>query len=832
MKNLTIRVKLLTSFIFLVIITTVVGWIGYAGMNSIMKTHDEVSEVRLPSMRALLIIKEAQGLIDAAEKTLLSVNADQDMRNNAYLKFEKAERNFNDARAVYEALPQTNEDAMAWNRFVIAWDKYWGLHETGVDLAKKYDANPNDTTYNAYSDYALITIAKPFNDVTEAIDELVAINNQIAIDKSIYAKENFANVERVLFIVILLAAFLAIILGFIISGNIRNVIKSVVKQVNTLANNAVTGKLKARAKPEDINKEFRDIAVGFNNTLDAIIKPLDVAADYIDKISKGNIPEKITDNYNGDFNILINNLNQCIEAINLLSKDTTMLVDEAVKGKLTERADTEKHQGDFKKIIEGINNTLDSVVGFLDNVPTPVMAIDDDFNILYINNLGAKLGNQNAKQLLGSKCYNHFNTNHCNTENCASFKAINTGLKTDAETKANPGNKELEINYSAVPIRTRNGKVIGALEVIADQTDIKKAMRKIEKVNKYQLLETKKLTDAINKFARGDVEIKLETEAADEETLEIKELFDKINFAVNSTVTATIDIIEKAKSIADGDLTVKLKKRSEKDELMIALSNMIENLSRIVSNILTGASNIASSSSQMSLASQEMAQGTSEQSSSIEEVTSSIEQMSANIKQNTENAQETEKLAIQSSKKIIEANQSVEITVNAMNEINNKITLIDDIAERIDILAINAAIEAARAGEHGKGFAVVAAEIRKLAENSQNAAKVISEVSQNSVDISKKSGELLSKVVPDIQNTTSLVQNITAASKEQSSGSSQIVDAINQLNSVISNNAASAEELSSSSEELDAQAINLRELMGFFKLSTNAASTKIENFDL
>ena len=100
-----------------------------------------------------------------------------------------------------------------------------------------------------------------------------------------------------------------------------------------------------------------------NDTLDAVIGPLNVSADYVDKISKGNIPAKITDTYNGDFNTIKNNLNQCIDAVNALVADAAMLAKAAVDGKLATRADASKHHGDYRKIVEGVNDTLDAVIG-------------------------------------------------------------------------------------------------------------------------------------------------------------------------------------------------------------------------------------------------------------------------------------------------------------------------------------------------------------------------------------------------------------------------------------------------------------------------------------
>ena len=163
--------------------------------------------------------------------------------------------------------------------------------------------------------------------------------------------------------------------------------------------------------------------------------------------------------------------------------------------------------------------------------------------------------------------------------------------------------------------------------------------------------------------------------------------------------------------------------------------------------------------------------------------------MNANIRQNAENALQTEKIATQAANDAQEGGNAVNMTVSAMKQIANKIMIIEEIARQTNLLALNAAIEAARAGEHGKGFAVVAAEVRKLAERSQNAAAEINDLSTNSVEVAERAGQLLEVIVPNIQRTAELVQEISAASKEQDAGAEQINQSIQQLDGVIQQNA-------------------------------------------
>ncbi len=285
------------------------------------------------------------------------------------------------------------------------------------------------------------------------------------------------------------------------------------------------------------------------------------------------------------------------------------------------------------------------------------------------------------------------------------------------------------------------------------------------------------------------------------------------------------------KSVAAGDLTVdiEIKNKDEIGILLLNLRGMVEKLKEVISSVTSAADNIASASEQMSGSSQQMSEGSTEQAASAEEVSSSMEEMAANIQQNTDNAQQTEKIALQAADDVQEGSKAVNQTVDSMKKIAEKISIIGEIARQTNLLALNAAVEAARAGEHGKGFAVVAAEVRRLAERSQVAANEINELSSSSVAIADKSGKLLEQIVPNIQKTSRLVQEISAASMEQNAGAEQVNNAIQQLNQVIQQNAAGAEEMASSSEELSSQAEQLKDTISYFNVGNNSRNFNSTN---
>jgi methyl-accepting chemotaxis protein len=201
-----------------------------------------------------------------------------------------------------------------------------------------------------------------------------------------------------------------------------------------------------------------------------------------------------------------------------------------------------------------------------------------------------------------------------------------------------------------------------------------------------------------------------------------------------------------------------------------------------------------------------------------------MEQMSASVQQNADNARQTDKIASRSAADTKTSGEAVACTVQAMKAVAEKINIIEEIARKTDLLALNAAVEAARAGEHGKGFAVVASEVRKLAERSQTAAAEISRLTADGVKTADGAGQLLAKLVPDIQKTAELVREIAAASVEQSTGAEQVNKAVLQLDQVIQQNAAASEQMASTAEELSSQAEVLQSAIAFFNVDSGRQS--------
>ena len=557
-------------------------------------------------------------------------------------------------------------------------------------------------------------------------------------------------------------------------NNVAQVVQGLQRELARLVEASHEGQLSERGKPEQFQGAFAEIVRGVNVMLDAILLPIGEGNRILAQISSGKIDELIAQTYKGDHEKMKVAVNNVAIVTQGLQKEMARLIEASKEGQLSDRGKPEQFQGAYAEIVRGVNTMLDAIL----------LPIGEGNRIL------AQVSNGKIDELIAHT----YKGDHEKMKQAINNVAqVLQGLHKELArlTEASNAGKLSE--------RGKHEQFNGAYaEIVRGVNAILDAV-----INPLNV--SAKYVELISK---GDNPPPItDTYFGD---------FNLIKNNLNTLVAAMSEITSAAEEISNGNLTVNVRERSPQDKLMQALSAMVAGLTRTVTDIRGIAGEVAAASQSISTASIQVSKGASAQAAAAEEASSSMEEMVSNIKQNADNAQQTDKIANKSAKDAQESGKSVLEAVSAMKEIANKISIIEEIARQTNLLALNAAIEAARAGEHGKGFAVVAAEVRKLAERSQKAAAEINQLSSTTLRVSEKSGEMLDKLVPDIQRTAELVQEISAASKEQDTGAEQINKALQQLEKVIQQNASASEEMASTTEELTGQSDQLVSALGFF----------------
>jgi methyl-accepting chemotaxis protein len=557
-------------------------------------------------------------------------------------------------------------------------------------------------------------------------------------------------------------------------NNVAVVVQSLQREMTRLIEASKDGQLSDRGKPEQFQGAFAEIVRGVNVMLDAILLPIGEGNRILSQISSGKIDELIAQTYKGDHEKMKLAVNNVASVVQRLEKEMGRLTEASKEGLLSERGKPEQFQGAYAEIVRGVNVMLDAIL----------LPIGEGNRIL------AQVSNGKIDELIAQTYKGDHEKMKQAINNVAQvLQALQRELLRLTEA-SNAG--QLSERGKHDQFRGAYAEIVRGVNTILDAviTPLNFSAGYVERISKGD--NPPPITDTY----QGD--------------------FNLIKNNLNTLIASMGEITAAADEIANGNLTVDLRERSPQDKLIQALIAMVGGLTKTVTDIRSIAGEVSAASQSISTASIQVSKGASSQAAAAEQASSSMEQMVSNIKQNADNAQQTDKIANKSAKDAQESGKSVLEAVSAMKEIASKISIIEEIARQTNLLALNAAIEAARAGEHGKGFAVVAAEVRKLAERSQKAAGEINQLSTNTLKVSEKSGEMLDKLVPDIQRTAELVQEITAASKEQDTGAEQINKALQQLEQVIQQNASASEEMASTTEELTGQSDQLVSALSFF----------------
>jgi methyl-accepting chemotaxis protein len=758
--------KILAGFGIAIVITIVVGVVGYWGINRVNYYADRTATIRLPSVENLQIVNEAQTAINAAENALLCKTLDDAGRQQRYERIKLAWDRADKAWKIYEPLPQTKEEEAKWKEFVPAWSEWKRDHEEYLRLsrdwekARKGDAKAEEAAYAAMASQALVTNRKTFAAAETLLGDVIKINSDMAVQNSRDGASAASFAVTLMLVVAGIGLVAMVVLGVFLARSISKVLRNLIGEAKRLSEAAVEGKLQTRGNPDLVSLEFRPIVEGVNATLDAVIGPLNVAAEYVDRISKGDIPAKITDNYNGDFNEIKNNLNQCIDAVNRLVADAGVLAKAAVEGKLQTRADASKHEGDFQKIVKGVNDTLDAVIG-------PLNVAAEYVDRISKGDIPAKI----------TDSYNgDFNEIKNNLNQC--IEAL-TGLLAAGATLAQAADQ-------------------GRLDTRADDSQFQGKYRElVQGMNRTLEGFATPMTHigaVLTRLAQKDFSQAVETQYPGA----YGQLRNNVNLVVTNIRGAIEQIGESASQFAEGSRVISESSQTlasgsqEQSSSVQQVTASIEELSRSVQTVKDNAHEADKVAKDTSKLADQGGVAVQKSIEAMELIRNSSTQIAEIIQVIAEIASQTNLLALNAAIEAARAGEHGMGFAVVADEVRK-------LAERANQAA-------------GKITTLIKESTQQVEKGAQ---------------LSDETGAALKKIVEGVEATAAKISEIAAATVQQAGNAQEVSQAVQGISQVTEQAAAGSEQMASSSQELGAQAQALRDLVAKFTIASGQSSRNV-----
>jgi len=855
MRSVTLGTKVFVLLALALVLCGVTAAAGLSAASSLNRIVDDYQRRKLPALDALAGIATHVAEATGAAAAVENQDADEAAHGVALKSLHVAVLQARDGAKAFDGLEKSEEESRSWALTSKLLDEWEGSVDTIAKAAKERAAQAEDFAKAAAAQHE---VSAGFNSFCRAEQTLVAglahtarLTHEAAAQLSDQASRTQRAARNWLIAVFALAGAVLLAGGWFLAAGTRRTLSTLKAEAARLRDAVAAGRIEVRAETAGVADEFRPIVAGMNETMEAFERPLRMTADHVARIGRGDIPEPITDRYEGDFDLIKESLNGCIAAVGALVKDAQLLARAGVEGRLETRADASRHQGDFRKVVQGVNDTLDAVVGPLrvaaetvgslahGKMPPRIDAdyrgefavIRDNLN-LCIDSVNRLVADANALAEAGAA--GRLSTRADASNHHGDFRRIVEGVNRTLDAVVGP----LDVAASTVA-ELAAGRVPPPIA----QTFQGDFARVKDNLNTCFSAVNRLVEDAaglVKAVTAGQLSKRADSGAHQGD-------FARIVGGVNETLDAVTAPVREATAVlerlASKDLVARVSGEYEGDHARIkkALNATAGSLQEALTQVARAVEQVSGAASQIASSSQAVASGASEQARSLAEITAAIESVSGTAAHSADSAQQANTLAAEARSAAGAGASAVEALQQAMIQIRQSadrtgqiIKDVSDIAFQTNLLALNAAVEAARAGEAGRGFAVVAEEVRSLALRAKEAAQKTEELIRESVKQASE-GEAagaqvsgrLKEIFQGVSKVSDIVAEISASAREQTTGIARINSALGEMDRVTEQNAASAEESSSAASELNAQAEDLASMVSTFTLDEGRRTQRL-----